>query len=103
VRSCWRAFTTYPPGAGVQTKFSATDPVAEADRAVETLLVEHLSAARPDDGLLGEDGAQRVCQPVVRALRTRPDVVGVVSAGPRLLPELLVAAGIAPDRVCSLA
>lgn len=87
----------------MQTKFSATDPVAEADRAVETLLVEHLSAARPDDGLLGEDGAQRVCQPVVRALRTRPDVVGVVPAGPRLLPELLVAAGIAPDRVCSLA
>jgi len=55
----------------VQAKSSATDPFAEADRAVETLLVKHLSAAGPDDGLLGEDGAQRVCQPVVRALRTR--------------------------------
>lgn len=34
-------FHDVPPGAGVPTKSSATDPVTEADRAVETLLVEH--------------------------------------------------------------
>jgi myo-inositol-1(or 4)-monophosphatase len=44
---------------GVDTKSSATDPVSEADRAAERLLTDHLTAARPDDGLLGEEGAVR--------------------------------------------
>jgi myo-inositol-1(or 4)-monophosphatase len=43
----------------VDTKTSATDPVSEADRAAEALLVRRLAAARPDDGLLGEEGADR--------------------------------------------
>jgi myo-inositol-1(or 4)-monophosphatase len=43
----------------VDTKTSATDPVSEADRASERLLVERLTAARPDDGILGEEGAER--------------------------------------------
>jgi myo-inositol-1(or 4)-monophosphatase len=43
----------------VATKSSGTDPVSEADRASEALLVRELRAARPDDGLLGEEGAQR--------------------------------------------
>jgi myo-inositol-1(or 4)-monophosphatase len=43
----------------VAPKSSATDPVSEADRAAETLLVERLRAARPDDGFLGEEGADR--------------------------------------------
>ena len=44
---------------GVQTgpsKSSPTDVVTAADRAVEQLLVEGVRAARPDDGLLGEEG-----------------------------------------------
>lgn len=45
--------------AGVGTKSSATDPVSDADRASESLLVDALLAARPDDGILGEEGTQR--------------------------------------------
>ena len=41
------------------TKTSPTDVVTAADRAVEQLLVAALRAARPDDGLLGEEGAGR--------------------------------------------
>jgi myo-inositol-1(or 4)-monophosphatase len=45
-------------GIGVlETKSSPTDVVTAADKAVESLLVEALTAARPDDGLLGEEGA----------------------------------------------
>lgn len=40
----------------VQTKTSATDPASEADRAAERLIAETLLGARPDDGLLGEEG-----------------------------------------------
>src|SRR4051794_25920966 len=45
---------------GVRTldpKSSPTDVVTAADKAVERLLVEGIRAARPDDGLLGEEGA----------------------------------------------
>lgn len=41
------------------TKSSPTDAVTAADRAVERLVVDGLRAARPDDGLLGEEGAER--------------------------------------------
>lgn len=44
---------------GLDTKTSATDPVSDADRAAEELLVRTLLDARPDDGLLGEEGAAR--------------------------------------------
>jgi myo-inositol-1(or 4)-monophosphatase len=47
-------------GIGVLgTKSSPTDVVTAADQAVERLLVAGISAARPDDGLLGEEGAGR--------------------------------------------
>lgn len=39
----------------VDTKTSATDPVSEADREAELLIARQLAAARPDDGLLGEE------------------------------------------------
>lgn len=45
--------------AGVETKSSASDPVSAADRASEKLIVDGLTAERPDDGLLGEEGASR--------------------------------------------
>ncbi|MCZ4500826.1 MAG: suhB 2 [Marmoricola sp.] len=46
--------------AGVQiaeTKSSDTDIVTLADRASETLIRERVLAARPEDGLLGEEGS----------------------------------------------
>lgn len=39
------------------TKSSATDVVTEADRAAEELIASRLLAARPHDGLVGEEGA----------------------------------------------
>ena len=38
---------------------SEFDPVTEADRRIEAAIVSALSDARPDDGILGEEGAQR--------------------------------------------
>ncbi len=43
----------------VATKSSGTDMVTEVDRASEALIVERLLAARPDDGVLGEEGAEQ--------------------------------------------
>jgi myo-inositol-1(or 4)-monophosphatase len=42
---------------GHDTKSTPTDVVTEADRACERLLVDGIRAARPDDGILGEEGA----------------------------------------------
>jgi myo-inositol-1(or 4)-monophosphatase len=41
------------------TKSSAVDVVTEMDLAAEKLITEVLSERRPDDGLLGEEGASR--------------------------------------------
>ncbi len=41
----------------IETKTTATDMVTEMDTAVEAYLVEQLLAARPDDGTVGEEGA----------------------------------------------
>ena len=38
------------------TKTSVVDVVTEADRAVERLIRQQISAARPDDAILGEEG-----------------------------------------------
>jgi myo-inositol-1(or 4)-monophosphatase len=43
----------------VETKSTATDMVTEMDRASEELIVGALLAARPDDGILGEEGSDR--------------------------------------------
>jgi myo-inositol-1(or 4)-monophosphatase len=43
----------------VATKSSSTDMVSDADRATERLVVDALLLARPDDGVLGEEGASR--------------------------------------------
>lgn len=43
----------------VDTKSTATDVVTEMDTAAERLVVETLLTARPDDGLLGEEGGGR--------------------------------------------
>jgi myo-inositol-1(or 4)-monophosphatase len=39
------------------TKSTATDPVTEFDRAAEALIVEELRRRRPDDAIVGEEGA----------------------------------------------
>ena len=39
------------------TKSTPTDPVTEFDRAAEALIVETLRARRPDDSIVGEEGA----------------------------------------------
>jgi myo-inositol-1(or 4)-monophosphatase len=43
----------------VGTKSTATDMVTEMDRASEQLIVTELLAARPDDGILAEEGSAR--------------------------------------------
>jgi myo-inositol-1(or 4)-monophosphatase len=45
--------------ASVDTKSTGTDMVTEMDRASERLVVDGLVAARPDDGILGEEGTDR--------------------------------------------
>jgi myo-inositol-1(or 4)-monophosphatase len=45
------------PASGVESKSSTTDMVSDADRAAERLLLDCIIAARPDDGVLGEEGA----------------------------------------------
>jgi myo-inositol-1(or 4)-monophosphatase len=44
------------PATGVEAKSSPTDLVSAADQAAEALILERLSAARPGDGFLGEEG-----------------------------------------------
>lgn len=43
----------------ISTKSSATDMVTEIDRQSEALIVARLLAARPEDGILGEEGSER--------------------------------------------
>lgn len=43
----------------IATKTTDTDMVTEMDRASEALIVEGIVAARPDDGILGEEGSDR--------------------------------------------
>lgn len=47
-----------PPGRVpvAQTKSSPTDPVTEIDRATEELIRARIAAARPGDGVVGEEG-----------------------------------------------
>jgi myo-inositol-1(or 4)-monophosphatase len=46
-------------GLTVDTKTSVSDVVTAADHAAERLVVDHLAAWRPDDGVLGEEGTER--------------------------------------------
>lgn len=43
----------------VDTKTSISDVVTAADHAAERVVVDHLAAWRPDDGVIGEEGAER--------------------------------------------
>jgi myo-inositol-1(or 4)-monophosphatase len=46
------------PARGVDVKSSSTDMVSDADREAEQAIVDLLRAERPDDGVLGEEGAE---------------------------------------------
>ncbi|MBI1376449.1 MAG: inositol monophosphatase [Frankiales bacterium] len=48
------------------TKTSASDVVTAMDRRSEALLVDRILTARPDDGILGEEGADHVGETGVR-------------------------------------
>ena len=41
---------------GVDTKSTPTDPVSDADRDSERLVLDRISDARPDDGIISEEG-----------------------------------------------
>lgn len=45
------------PRSDVRTKSSATDMVTEVDRESQALILEAIREARPDDGILAEEGA----------------------------------------------
>jgi myo-inositol-1(or 4)-monophosphatase len=47
------------PRQQIDLKSSATDMVSEVDRGAEALITAVLAELRPDDGLLGEEGATR--------------------------------------------
>jgi myo-inositol-1(or 4)-monophosphatase len=49
----------HEPAEGVGRKSSATDMVSDADRDAEALIRERLIAARPEDGILGEESGER--------------------------------------------
>jgi len=44
-------------GLLIEEKTSISDVVSDADKAAEALIVERLAAVRPDDGVVGEEGA----------------------------------------------
>ena len=51
--------TASGPVLDADSKSTDTDLVTSTDRASERWLVEHILAARPEDGVLGEEGADR--------------------------------------------
>jgi myo-inositol-1(or 4)-monophosphatase len=78
------------------TKSSITDVVTEADRASEALIVERITAARPDDGFLGEEGSDTVGSSGVRWLVDPIDGTVNYFLG---LPQYAVSIGIEVDGV----
>ncbi|MCX7620629.1 MAG: inositol monophosphatase [Acidimicrobiales bacterium] len=52
----------------VATKSSRTDMVTEMDHTAERLIVETITSARPDDGIIGEEGTNRPGTSCVRWL-----------------------------------
>ena len=43
----------------IESKSTPTDPVSEMDRGAERRILERVLSARPDDGVLGEEGGER--------------------------------------------
>lgn len=49
----------HQPRTNVESKSTATDLVSEMDRNAESMITTGILAARPNDGLIGEEGANR--------------------------------------------
>ncbi len=87
------------------TKSSLTDIVTEMDQASERLLVEHIRAVRPDDGFLGEEGADEagtsgvtwVIDPIDGTVNYLYQLPGfAVSVGVRIGDEIVAGAVVNP-------
>lgn len=55
-----------PVELNIETKSSGSDLVSEMDRGAEALIVDLISASRPNDSILGEEGSNRVGSSGVR-------------------------------------
>jgi len=51
--------TSRPDPDAIATKSSGTDLVTDLDRAAEARIVDRILGARPEDGVLGEEGGER--------------------------------------------
>lgn len=51
--------TQRPDDLVIETKSTPTDVVSQMDRGAERLIVDAITARRPDDAILGEEGADR--------------------------------------------
>lgn len=49
-----------PRNLNIDTKSSGSDLVSEMDRGAESLIVDLITASRPDDSILGEEGSNRI-------------------------------------------
>jgi myo-inositol-1(or 4)-monophosphatase len=78
------------------TKSSVTDVVTEADRASEALVLERILAVRPDDGILGEEGADTTGSTGVRWVVDPIDGTVNYFLG---LPQYAVSIGVEVDGV----
>jgi myo-inositol-1(or 4)-monophosphatase len=78
------------------TKSSATDVVTEADRASEALILERILAARPGDGVLGEEGSDTTGTSGVRWVVDPIDGTVNYFLG---LPQYAVSIGVEVDGV----
>ncbi|MDX6196957.1 MAG: monophosphatase [Actinomycetota bacterium] len=76
-------------------KSSPTDVVTAADQAVERLLVDGINTARPDDGLLGEEGAS---DPGTSGLRWVVDPIDGTVNYLYGIPQWAVSIGVEDDR-----
>jgi myo-inositol-1(or 4)-monophosphatase len=78
------------------TKSSVTDVVTDADRASEALILERVLAARPDDGILGEEGSDTSGSSGVRWIVDPIDGTVNYFLG---LPQYAVSIGVEVDGV----
>lgn len=78
------------------TKSSATDVVTEADRASEALILDRILAARPEDGILGEEGSDSTGTTGVRWVFDPIDGTVNYVLG---LPQYAVSIGVEVDDV----
>jgi myo-inositol-1(or 4)-monophosphatase len=51
---------------GVETKSTPTDPVSDADRDSETLILDAIQSERPDDGIMSEEGGREESRSGIR-------------------------------------